>query len=229
MTQTINPIDRCRIVLIMREKTLDLVTPTELAEVLEASDVASIIFSPGGLDTDLFQSKAQGLVEAAQSCGVAAIVEGDSQVAGRIGADGLQLGQDVDALKDAIAKHGSKMMIASGNVKTRHNALVLGELDPAYVMFGKPGGDTHPEPHPKNIDLGQWWSSMVEVPCIVLGGTDLSSALTVANAGADFVALESAIFTPDGTATTKADILRCIKDANELLDEHAPPFEVPET
>lgn len=212
----------------MRGKTLDQISPTELTQVLKAGDVASVIFSAGDLDTDLFQSKVQGLVEVTQNCGVAAIIDCDSRVAGRVGADGLQLGQDADALKDAINKHGSKMMVATGNVKTRHNALVLGELEPAYVMFGKPGGDIRPDPHPKNIDLGQWWSAMVEIPCIVLGGTDLNSVVTVADTGADFVALETAIFTPEETATTKVDISQRINDANHLLDEHAPPFEVPE-
>ena len=129
-------------------------TAQHLDAILSAGDVASLIFSPGTLDEQEFQRRVAPLVTAAQSQGVAAIIESQSRVAGRVAADGLQLGQDPVDLADAIAKFTPAMMVGAGNVKTRHNALVLGELRPDYVMFGKPGGDTRPEPHPKNIQLG---------------------------------------------------------------------------
>jgi len=124
-------------------------------------------------------------------------------------------------------------MVGAGNVKTRHNALVIGELQPDYVMFGKPGGDIRPEPHPKNLVLGQWWSSLVEIPCIVLGGTDLESAITVAETGAEFVALSSAIFAPQENSTLDSivnfeHVAAQIRKVNAMLDERAPQFEDPD-
>ena len=65
---------------------------------------------------------------------------------------------------------------------------------PDYIFFGKIGGDIKPEAHPKNLALAEWWASMVEVPCIVMGGTDPQSALAVAETGAEFVALCQAVF-----------------------------------
>ena len=97
-------------------------------------------------------------------------------------------------------------------------------------MFGKPGGDIRPEPHPKNLDLGQWWSQMVEIPCIVMGGSDPQSALAVAATGAEFVALGNAIFAPDesGKEADEAMVASRVQSINEILDEHAPIFEEPE-
>ena len=96
---------------------------------------------------------------------------------------------------------------------------VVGELRPDYIFFGKLDGDIKPEAHPKNLALGEWWASMIEIPCIVMGGTDLSSALAVAEAGAEFVALRSAVFShPEGSAAAVAAV-------NALLDEKAPRFE----
>ena len=161
--------------------------------------------------------------------GVAAIIAGDPRVANRMGADGIQFGQDLDIIADAVDRFAPKIMIGAGNVRTRHNALVIGELQPDYVMFGKPGGDTHDDPHHKNLDLGEWWSAMIEIPCIVLGGKKLESVVTIAEKGVEFVALDAAIFAPDGDVMAGSAgvdaVTERVRRANKLLDQHAPIFE----
>ncbi len=53
---------------------------------------------------------------------------------------------------------------------------------------------------------------MIEIPCIVLAGTDPASALAVAETGAEFVALRQAVF----SAEAPGDIVAAV---NALLDE----------
>jgi thiamine-phosphate pyrophosphorylase len=60
---------------------------------------------------------------------------------------------------------------------------------------------------------------MIEIPCIVMGGTDPSSALDVALAGVEFVALRSAVFADAATASS------VVSAVNALLDEKAPRFD----
>ena len=60
---------------------------------------------------------------------------------------------------------------------------------------------------------------MIEIPCIVLGGSTIESVEPVAATGAEFVALSSAVFA-DGI-----DAAAAIARANALLDETAPRFE----
>ncbi len=55
-------------------------------------------------------------------------------------------------------------------------------------------------------------------PCIVMGGTDVAGVVAVAETGAEFVALRSAIF------DHSAGIAAAIAEANALLDEKAPRF-----
>ncbi|RVD12740.1 thiamine phosphate synthase, partial [Mesorhizobium sp. M4B.F.Ca.ET.017.02.2.1] len=81
------------------------------------------------------------------------------------------------------------------------------------------GYDNKPEPHPRNLSLGQWWAEMIEIPCIVMAGSELASVEAVAATGAEFVALSSAVFA-DGT-----DPRAAVAAANALLDETAPRFE----
>jgi thiamine-phosphate pyrophosphorylase len=225
---TDNPGDRCRLVLCMGPDALAICDVSQLRDVLQAGDLASIIFYPEKMDESAFQKCVEPLVHVSQELGVAAVVADYSRVAGRVSADGLQLGQDVDALRQAIEKFTPGMMIGAGNVKTRHNALTIGDLRPDYVMFGKPGTDTRAEPHPKNIALGEWWSAIVEIPCIVLAGSSLESALDVAKSGAEFVALGNAIFAPDGNANTGSPATDRVRQVNQLLDQHAPRFETTE-
>lgn len=224
-----DPTTRCRLVLCMGPADIANYNADALAEILAAGDVASLIVYSDGSDESAFQRSIESLVPVAQSAGVATIVVEDTQTAGRLGVDGLQLGQDPVALRDAIDRFSPQMMVGAGNVKTRHNALVLGELQPDYLMFGKPGGDTRPEPHPKNLALGQWWSTIVEIPCIVLGGNTIDSVIVTAQSGSDFVALGSAIFAPNEDAKNDQNLRTAaqrVQAANQLLDEHAPPFEI---
>jgi thiamine-phosphate pyrophosphorylase len=92
----------------------------------------------------------------------------------------------------------------------RHHALEIGETQPDYIFFGKLEGDIKPEAHSKNVALGEWWSAMIEIPAIVMGGIDPSSAVVVAEAGVEFV-------DPANAATIVARV-------NAELDEKAPRF-----
>lgn len=220
--------DRCRLVLVASALAFSQTKNAAdgLAGCLDAGDVASIIFDDAGCEESVFQDAVEPLVDVAQSKGVAAIIANQSRVAGRVGADGLHLGQDPGELREAISRLPPAMMVGAGNVKTRHNALVLGEMQPDYVMFGKAGGDTRPDPNPKNLDLGAWWSSMIEIPCIVLGGNSPESVKAVAETGAEFVALGEAVFAPQDGAVDFDSAASKISLVNRLLDNHAPRFEL---
>ncbi len=192
------PADRCRIVLVLDGDTIMRLGENALpclSAALSGGDVASLVLAPGTLDEAPFEDLVRPLVSPAQEQGVAVMIAGFSRLAGRLGADGLQLGQNPEAIVEAVEKFAPKTMVGAANVKTRHTALVIGEAGADYLMFGKPGGDTHPEANPKSLALGEWWASMVEIPGIVMGGSDVGSVVAVAKTGCDFVALGHAIFT----------------------------------
>ncbi len=173
-----------------------------------------------GLDEAAFQRLAERIVPLAQAAGAAVMIAGDSRIAVRTGADGLHhLGPRAE-LADVIARLQPKMMVGADAGKTRDEALAIGELGPDYVFFGRFGYDGRPEPHPRNLDLGAWWAEMVEIACIVQGGSDIASVAAVAATGAEFVALSAAVLGEgvDPRAATAA--------ANGLLEAEAPRFEV---
>ena len=210
---------RCRLVLILPEGE-DLAARAAMLEgALKGGDVASVILPQYGLDDGQFQKHAEALVSVVQKAGAAALVAGDTRVAGRARADGIHVTGGLEELGEAVEKFTPKLIVGGGNATDRHKALEVGEVQPDYIFFGKIGGDIKPEAHPKNLALAEWWASMVEIPCIVLGGTDPQSALAVAETGAEFVALDKAVFADPAQAP------HVVAAVNALLDEKAPRFE----
>ena len=76
-----------------------------------------------------------------------------------------------------------------------------------YVAFGaffptttkSPKASAHP-------DLLQWWSDVMEVPCVAIGGITVDNCAPLVVAGADFLAVSAGIWNhPDGAgaAVTK--------------------------
>ncbi|MFC5385637.1 thiamine phosphate synthase [Aquamicrobium segne] len=209
------PPNRCRLVLIAMPGTQD----DQLAAALAGGDVASVLLPQGDMDEVAFQRSVEKLAPLAQAAGAAAILAGDSRVVGRIKADGIHIEGKRPELADAIERVQERMVVGCGGVKTRDEALELGEEGPDYLFFGRFGYDTDANPHPRNLNLGAWWAEMVEIPCIVMGGNDVASVVDVAATGAEFVALSAAVFADGG------DPREAVARANALLDEHAPRFD----
>ncbi|MBW8284469.1 MAG: thiamine phosphate synthase [Rhizobium sp.] len=214
-----SPEERCRLVLIVPDIADAEAKARMVGDALKGGDVASVIIPQYGLDDTAFQKHAELLVPLIQDAGAAALVADNSRVAGRAKADGLHITGNAAALAEAIEKHVPKMIVGGGNAMDRHHALEIGELQPDYIFFGRLDGDIKPEAHSKNIALGEWWSSLIAIPSIVMGGQDPASALAVAQAGVEFVALREAVFADPAMAAT------VVSRINAELDEKAPRFE----
>lgn len=210
--------NRCRLVLIAPR----IDEPDRLAQIigdaLRGGDVASVIVAQRDLDERRFQLAAEAVVPVIQQAGAAALIAGDSRTAGRARADGLHVTGGAEELAEAMERFSPKLIVGGGSATTRHAALAMGELRPDYVFFGKLDGDIKPEPHPRNLELAEWWAAMVEIPCVVMGGSAVASVAEIAATGAEFCALASAVFAEEGGAA------QAVAEANALLDEKAPRF-----
>lgn len=212
------PPNRCRVVLIAPGLD-DEDAARRLDAALSGGDVASLIIPQSGTDEAAFQAHAERLTRIAQDKDVATIIAGEPRIAARVHADGIHFEGSQAELAEIIRKHQGRMVVGCGGAKNRDNALELGEMRPDYIFFGRFGYDTKPEPHPRNLSLAAWWSEMIEIPCIVLAGSSVESAVDAAATGAEFVALGNAVFAPGGDPT------RAVAEINALLDQHAPAFD----
>lgn len=207
--------NRCRLVLIAPMQA----TPDRVLSALDGGDVVSLILPQGDMDDASFQTYAEKIVPSAQAQGVAVIIVGEPRIAARARADGIHVEGSKALIGELVEKHQAKMMVGTGGVTTRDDALELGEMQPDYMFFGRFGFDNKPEAHPRNLKLGGWWAQMVQIPCIVLAGSSIESVVDVAAADVEFVAVSSAVY-GEGI-----DPAAAVARANALLDEQAPQFE----
>ncbi|CAN7219417.1 thiamine-phosphate synthase [Brucella sp. NBRC 12952] len=210
--------ERCRLLLVAPPLADGDALAKLLSAALSGGDVASVILDGGDLDEAAFQASAQKAVSVIQKNGAAAIILNDTRIAGRVGADGIHIEGKASELAEAIEKHTPKFIVGTGNLRDRHGAMEIGELQPDYVFFGKIGADNKPDAHPRNLALAEWWAEMVEIPSIAQAGNTIESVVEAAQTGADFVALGRAVFEAEDPA-------KAVAEANRLLDENAPRFE----
>jgi thiamine-phosphate pyrophosphorylase len=182
-----------------------------LSDALAGGDVASVIIAQGAADEAAFMKAAEMLVPLAQEKGAAAIIAGDSRAAGRAGADGIHLHAEPRQVRDAVQKAAGRTIVGADAGKTRDQALDVGEERPDYVFFGKLDGDTHTVPHPRSLELAEWWAGVIEVPAIVMAGNTVASIEDAAATGVEFIALSRAVF-------DAADPLAAVDQANAILD-----------
>ena len=199
-----------RLVLILHASTELEAQTKALAAALSGGDVASVILVQDALDEAAFMRAAEILVPIAQAAGAATLIAGDTRAIGRSGADGIHLPAEPRMVADAIKKAGGKSIVGANAGKTRDQALDVGEERPDYIFIGKFDGDTHEDPHPRNLEMGEWWAEIIEIPAIVMAGSTVASVSAAAATGVEFIALGKAIF-------DHADPKAAVAEANAIL------------
>ncbi len=211
-----DPSTRCRLVLILPPLPD---AARVLGEALAGGDVASVIMTQGSMDDASYQKYCEPLLKLAQEAGAAALMACEPRIAARTSADGVFIETPGEDARDVVARFSPHKIVGFGGAKERHRALELGEANPEFMFFGKTDGDIRPEPHPKNLALAEWWSHLVEIPCVVMGGSAIESVVECAASGAEFVALGLAVVScTDGPR-------EAVRRANELLDLNAPALQ----
>jgi thiamine-phosphate pyrophosphorylase len=130
------------------------------------------------------------------------IVNDSVALAKQLGADGVHLGQSDGNPKEARAILGRDIQIGVTCHDSRHLAMEAGEAGADYVAFGAfyPTA-TKSVLHHAEPEILAWWSSLFELPCVAIGGVTAQNMQPLVTAGADFIAVSSAVWAhPKGEA-----------------------------
>ena len=176
--------------------------PDRLAAALDAGPVAAFQFRIKGLAEDAAARLAAPLRAICAARDVAFIVNDGVALAKRLGADGVHLGQSDGDPRAARLALGPSVQIGITCHDSRHLAMEAGEAGADYVAFGAffptTTKETHHRPDPEILT---WWSSLFELPCVAIGGIAPGNARPLVEAGADFLAVCSAVWNhPQGPA-----------------------------
>ena len=158
---------------------------------------------------DIDQHEAARLAEPLQEiCAareVAFIVNDSIPLAKRLGADGVHLGQKDGTVEEAREELGREAQIGVTCHASRHLALEAGEAGADYVAFGAffPSTTKQSEHRPEP-ELVEWWTGLIEIPCVAIGGITPENCRPLIEAGADFLAVSGAVWNGDEVASVKA-------------------------
>jgi len=194
--------DRCRLYLV----SPPFLEPRPFAEILKralgAGEVASLQLRLKGATDDQVRGAATMLMPIAQAAGVAFILNDRPDLAAELGADGVHIGQDDSPYREARALMGSNAVVGVTCHASRHLAIEAADAGADYVAFGAFHPTVTKEAKARaDIDLLRWWSDLMTVPCVAIGGITIENAPPLIEGGADFLAVCAGVWSyPDGPA-----------------------------
>ena len=212
-----------------RQRTrLYLITPPDIGDVsgfvktfeqaLEGGDVASLqvrIKPDGATDEAKTKAVAEALLPVCRARETALLINDSVDVCEAVGADGVHLGHLDMEVKAARKRLGRGPIIGATAKNSRHVAMQAGEQGADYVAFGA----FHPTATKADTvqadpDILTWWQALMELPCVAIGGITPERAKALSLAGADFLAVSSAVWDhEEGPADAVAAFNRALDDA----------------
>lgn len=205
----------------MSNTRLYLITPSKfdldnfsekLKDALEGGDVASLqLRMKESCDEDIIKA-ALTLIPICHAKDVAFIINDRPDIALKVGADGVHVGQEDISYKEAREILGPDKIIGVTCKDSKHLAMTAGEQGADYVAFGA----FYPTPTKVTTSVAtprilNWWQELFEIPCVAIGGITVENACEIANAGADFLAICAGVWDyKDGPK-------QAVKDINQVL------------
>lgn len=184
--------------------------PERLARVIEAGvknkhGVAAFQFRVKGMDDHAAADLAAPLQAICAAREVAFIINDSVSLAKRLGADGVHLGQDDSDPREARERLGPDAQIGVSCNDSRHLGMAAGEAGADYVAFGAFYPTTTKETkHTAKLSTLACWQTVFEIPCVAIGGIKPDNVGPIVRAGADFIAVSSAIWEGDEVANVQA-------------------------
>jgi thiamine-phosphate pyrophosphorylase len=188
--------------------------PQQLAAALDAGDIAAVQLRLKDISDEVIRREVDRLRPITQSRGVAFLLNDRPELAAEFGCDGAHIGQtDMPVAKARLLLNGLTLGVTCHN--SRHLAMQAGEAGADYVAFGAFFPTTTKEPPAMaDMEILTWWSTMMELPCVAIGGITAANCAPLVTAGADFLAVVGAVWHhPGGPAQGVKQMLAAIAAA----------------
>lgn len=181
---------RCRLYLITPPRLDAAAFSSQLAAALDAGDVACVQLRLKDTPDDAVRRACDALRPVVQERDVAFVINDRPDLAAELGCDGVHVGQQDTPYPEARRIVGAEAIVGVTCHASRHLAMEAAEAGADYVAFGAffptatkiPLSSADPE-------LLRWWSELMTVPAVAIGGIDATNCRPLVEAGADFLAV----------------------------------------
>jgi thiamine-phosphate pyrophosphorylase len=179
------------------------VFPDQLAQVLDAQQVACVRLALAGKDEDMIARAADALREVTHARDVALVIESHILMVERLGLDGVHLTDGARSVRKVRKDLGPDAIVGAFCGANRHEGMNAGEAGADYVSFGPVGQSPLGDGTQVGLDVFEWWSEIIEVPVVAEGAlnADLIRALSPIS---DFIAFGDEIWAADNPAAELA-------------------------
>jgi thiamine-phosphate pyrophosphorylase len=163
-----------------------------LSAALDAGDVAAVQLRLKPAADDVILRAAERLRPIVQSRDVAFIVNDRPDLAAKCGADGVHIGDTDMGYAHARKLLGDDAIVGVTCKTSRHRAMEAAEEGASYVAFGAFFASGTKEVTPEaDPEILEWWSTMMVVPAVAIGGITPDNCRPLVRAGADFICASS--------------------------------------
>lgn len=166
-----------------------------LTDALAGGHVASLqLRLKNASDEDIIKA-AEVLMPICHAHNVAFIMNDRPDLAKRVGADGVHVGQSDMSYEQARDIVGADAVVGVTCKDSRHISMTAAEQGADYVAFGAFFPTTTKETTTSaNPEILSWWVELFEIPCVAIGGITVDNAKEIIDTGVDFIAVSSGIW-----------------------------------
>ena len=169
--------------------------PSSLEEVLKTGLVACFQLRLKNLNDQELINISKVLKPICNKFDVPFILNDRLDLANKIGADGVHLGEDDSSILDARKLLGPKAIIGASCYNSKHLAMKAAEQGANYVAFGAFFETKTKKAKTKAVmSLIEDWVLISDIPCVAIGGIDSKNCHELVKAGVDFIAVVGAIW-----------------------------------
>lgn len=143
--------------------------PADLARVLDSVEVACLRLSMATTDEDQISRMADALREVTHARDVAIVIDRHALLVERLGLDGVHLSDGSRSVAKWRKALGEEAIVGAYCGASRHDGLTAGEVGADYVSFGPVGETSLGDGTVAEFETFEWWSQMIEVPCVAEG------------------------------------------------------------
>lgn len=166
-----------------------------LKAALEAAPVAALQIRLKPATDDQIRNAVKALLPICHARNVAVILNDRPDLAAELGCDGVHVGQDDASYAEARRLMGPDRTVGVTCHDSRHLAMEAAERGADYVAFGAFFPTTTKDARTQaDIDLLAWWSELMTVPCVAIGGITVENCQPLIEAGVDFLAVSSGVW-----------------------------------
>ena len=189
----------CRLYLITPPRLEPAAFASVLDGALEAGDVACVQLRLKDVDDDVVRRASATLMPLCHARDVAFLVNDRPDLAADVGADGVHIGQQDTDCASARRLLGDDAIVGVSCHDSRHLAMEAAEAGADYVAFGAfyPTHTTRPKTRARP-EILEWWSELMEIPSVAIGGIVADNCAPLIAAGADFLAVIAGVWDYEG-------------------------------